>query len=122
MWLFRWREVVSGKTVRKAVQIGTFAKYATKAAALKAVEKQGLRLKYIKELSGFPEGIMMRTIVQKYIAEKMPKRFSTSAAYTSYLNNYIVPRWGDCAVSEVKAWAVEAWLKELPLAAKSKTH
>jgi integrase len=65
---------------------------------------------------------MMRTVVQKYIAEKMPKRFSTSAAYTSYLNNYIVPRWGDCAVSEVKAWAVEAWLKELPLAPKSRTH
>lgn len=52
--------------------------------------------------------------------------FSTKDTYRGYLRKWIVPRWGDCTLEEVKAVLVEEWLATLkiengnPLAAGSK--
>ena len=52
----------------------------------------------------------------------MPERYSTRAAYKSYINNQIRPRWEHVALSAVKPMAVEDWLRGLSLAPKTKSH
>jgi integrase len=42
--------------------------------------------------------------------------------YESWLNNHIIPRWGDCQLVELQARPVELWLQSLSLAPKSRVH
>ena len=54
------------------------------------------------------------------------RAFSTKDTYRGYLRKWIVPRWGECTLDEVKAISVEEWLATLekasgePMAAGSK--
>jgi len=41
------------------------------------------------------------------------KSFSTRAGYESYLNGWILPRWGDHRLDHVKSVAVEGWLDSI---------
>jgi hypothetical protein len=41
------------------------------------------------------------------------KAFSTRVAYESYLNGWIVPRWGDLRIDQIKSVAVEEWLDSI---------
>jgi integrase len=43
--------------------------------------------------------------------------YSTKKAYQGYLRNWIVPRWGDFLLPNIKAVEVELWLKHLERAA-----
>ena len=46
----------------------------------------------------------------------MPERYSTRAAYKSYIKNHIRPRWADTPMSALRPMAVEDLLKGLDLA------
>jgi len=65
---------------------------------------------------------MVRTLVEQYRAEKMPARASTKRGYDAWIDNHIMPRWGNCPLSDVQARPVELWLQSLTLAPKSKLH
>jgi hypothetical protein len=39
--------------------------------------------------------------------------FSTRAGYESYLKGWIVPRWGDLRIDQIKSVAVEEWLDSI---------
>jgi len=52
----------------------------------------------------------------------MPSRQSTARVYRSFLNNHVLPKWGDTRIQDVQPRPVELWLRELPLSPKSKTH
>ena len=52
----------------------------------------------------------------------MPARHSTARVYRSFLNNHVLPKWGDTRIQDVQPRVVELWLRELPLSPKSKTH
>jgi hypothetical protein len=41
------------------------------------------------------------------------KAFSTRAGYESYLKGWIVPRWGDLRIDQIKSVAVEEWLDSI---------
>ena len=43
-------------------------------------------------------------------------------SYQSYLDNYVRPRWGEVPIANIRAMAVEDWLKRLKLAPKSRGH
>jgi integrase len=58
----------------------------------------------------------------QYRAEKMPKRVDTRRTYSAWLDNHILPRWGDCSITDLQAREVEQWLKSLTLSPKSRTH
>jgi integrase len=64
----------------------------------------------------------VRTLVAQYRAEKMPQRISTRRSYELWLENHILPKWGDCVLSDVQARPVELWLESLALSPKSKAH
>jgi integrase len=61
-------------------------------------------------------------VVSQYRSEKMPERASTRRGYETWLVNHIIPRWGECALTDLQARPVELWLQSLTLAPKSKVH
>jgi len=51
----------------------------------------------------------------------MPQRYSTRRSYESWFRNHVVPKWGDCALTELQARPVELWLQSLSLSPRSKS-
>jgi integrase len=111
-WNYLWYE--SGK--RRSKLIGSKQKYPTKAAAWEKVERLQIRAR------SEPTRETMRNVIARYEAERMPARHSTARVYRSFLNNHILPKWGDTPIQAVQPRPVELWLRELPLSPKSKTH
>lgn len=69
------------------------------------------------------EQLLVRNLVEQYRSEKMPKRASTRRGYNSYFSNYVLPRWGEHYLTELRARPVELWLKSITtLERKSKVH
>src|ERR1035441_1529819 len=48
------------------------------------------------------------------------KTYSTKQAYEIYLKRWILPKWRDWRLSQIKPIEVELWLKQLPLARGSR--
>ncbi len=46
----------------------------------------------------------------------------TRQGYNTWLNHYILPKWGPCPITELQARPVDLWLQSLGLAPKSKVH
>jgi integrase len=111
-WNYLWYD---GAT-RRSKLIGTKKEFPTKAAAWKKVD----RLDFGRPRE--PNGNTMRSVVAQYEAERMPSRHSTARVYRSFLNNHILPEWGDTPIHAVQPRPVELWLRDLPLSPKSKTH
>lgn len=125
VWIFRWRETSpNGQSVNRKVVVGTVERYSTRSAAQKAAD--AIRIHVNKES---PQSALQPLTCQQLIAhyvvrelgEHNNKRaYSTKAAYTCYLDNWILPRWGPCRLTEVKAVAAEEWLGSLSLAPGTK--
>ncbi len=111
-WNYLWYD---GPT-RRSKRIGTKQEFPTKAAAWKEVES--LELQQPKP----QDGDTVRSVITRYEAERMPSRQSTARVYRSFLNNHILPKWGETRIQDVQPRPVELWLRELPLSPKSKTH
>jgi integrase len=113
-WNFLWYD---GPT-RRSKRIGTKKEFPTKAAAWKEVDRLGIQA---KPQQG-DKGDTVRSVIVRYEAERMPSRQSTARVYRSFLNNHILPKWGNTEIQAVQPRPVELWLRELPLSPKSKTH
>lgn len=111
-WNYLWYD---GPT-RRSKRIGTKQEFPTKAAAWR--EAHQLQIQTPK-----PQiGDTVRTVAEKYQKERMPTRQSTARTYRSFLNNHLLPKWGDTLIRDVQPRPVELWLHSLNLAPKSKTH
>src|SRR5271154_6061742 len=126
IWVFRWRESgPDGKRIRRKVIVGTMKELSTKAKAEIAVA--ALRLDITKEQPERVKGtITVRELAAHYQStelneESSSKAFSTRECYRGMIEQYIVPRWGDYPLGNVRTIAVESWLGELPLSNGSKT-
>jgi integrase len=95
-------------------KIGEFP---SKEAAEKKAVALGLELRFAT-----PAVPKVEALVNLYRAERMPVRASTVRGYELWLKNYIIPRWGNDEITQVKARPVERWLGTLDLAPKSKVH
>jgi len=63
----------------------------------------------------------VRTLWEHYSREELPlKEMSTQDAYLQYVKNWILPRWGDLLLEEVKTVEVERWLRAAEMADGSK--
>lgn len=114
-WNYLWYE--DGK--RRSKVIGTKQDYLTKGAAWDAAETL---INSIERQQKIDHTLAVKTLVNHYRKEKMPQRADTRRSYEVWLNNYILPKWGDCSLNEVQARPVELWLGTLSLGAKSKAH
>lgn len=122
VWVLRYRESQhDGTQAHRSIIIGTVDEYPTKAKAQKAAE--ALRLTLNSEYKP-TSAATIATLVDRYMLEAMPERYSTTQSYTSYLNGYIKPRWGDhdlVTLGQNPFW-VEKWLQGLPNAPRTKSH
>jgi len=66
--------------------------------------------------------VTIGALIDRYIADELPERHSTRCSYLTVLRKWIRPKWQDYELGQVKAMAVEHWLRSLSLAPKSKTH
>lgn len=126
VWIFRWREVGAdgvGK-YRKAI-VGSVLALATEASALKAA--QALRIdanQQTPRADSRPSTIA--ELIEHYRLKELTdedqgrKAHSTRAAYECYLNVWIVPRWGNHRLPQVKSVAVEEWLGSIERARGTK--
>jgi hypothetical protein len=78
VWVYRWREQnPDGKSSRKSAIVGSVTEYPTHAHALRAAEYMRLAAN-----PDNPNGrlISFGALIERYMAEEMPQRFSTQAA------------------------------------------
>ena len=61
-------------------------------------------------------------LVEHYRVEKMPRRSDTRRSYGVWINNHILPKWGDRSLFDIQPRPVELWLESLPLSPKSRAH
>jgi len=116
VWIFRWYETgADGKNKYRKAIVGTVETLANEASALKAA--QALRIdanQQTPQAEGGPGTVA--ALVAHYRLKELAgdrngrKAFSTRAAYESYLDNWVLPRWGEHKLDQVKPVAVEEWL------------
>ena len=105
---------------RRSKKIGALSQFPTKASAWRAAKP--LRDAVENRVSVTNAIPTVNTLVEQYRAEKMPKRSDTRRSYEVWIRNHILPKWGECALSDVQARPVELWLESLTLATKSRVH
>jgi hypothetical protein len=113
----------SGKQ-RKAI-VSSVESPATEAAALKAAHALRIDANQQTPLGeGGPKPIaelIAHYRLKELAGEKQGRKaFSTRAGYESYLKGWIVPRWGDHRINQLKSVAVEEWLDSIKRAKGTK--
>src|SRR5581483_1763910 len=93
-WHYIWWE--DGR--RRSKRIGTKAEFRSKAAAKKAAVPLMAEMQRHDEVAKLSH-ITVRELVRFYREERMPDQFSTKLGYDSWLNNHILPKWGDYAIT-----------------------
>ena len=61
-------------------------------------------------------------LLDRYIEHELPERHSTRSSHLSNIRRHIRPRWGDQPINRLKPMAMEQWLRDMPLAPKTKVH
>ena len=118
-WEFRYYETLGQSRPRRTATVGTVDEYPTKAAARQAVAALLLKLNSEAPTAGV---VSFAAVVDRYLEEELPERFSTRESYLSVVNTHIRPKWADFPLDKIKPMAVEDWLRNLPLAPKSRAN
>ncbi len=116
VWVFRWRETgTDGESKYRKAIVGTVDALANEASALKAA--QALRMDANQQTPHAESGPdTIAALVAHYRLKELAgerngrKSFSTRAGYESYLDNWVLPRWGELKLEQVKPVVVEEWL------------
>jgi integrase len=116
VWVYRWREVRSdGECKKRKVVVGSKVTFPTKACAMKQVGSLGLDINSDSSVSGASKTVF--DLIEHYrrieLIGTSNKTERTIAVYEQQLRQYIAPKWGGLYIGQVKAVAVEAWLKTL---------
>lgn len=121
VFVYRWRERnPDGDFTKRCEVIGPVSVLKTEANAWRAIEHRKLDVNS-ERLQEHPVTVGM--VLNRYLETELTElRHSSANAYRSYLNHWIKPRWSEFALSKVKPFAVEQWLKELDLAPRTKGH
>jgi integrase len=120
VWVLRYRENLSdGSKKRRGVIVGNVNEFPTESQARKAA------MSWLFSMNAEPAGattVSFGAVIQRYLAEEIPERFSTASRYRCWLRNHVEPKWRDFSIEQIKPLLVEDWLKKLSLAPKSKSH
>lgn len=117
LWYWKYRDPANGKQ-----QIKPLGLCANRMEALKKAGPLVVELNSGVVADRTRPSITFGTLVNRYIREELPARYSTQRGYLNYLNTHIVPKWGGKRISDVRPMGVDAWLKSLALSQKSKAH
>jgi hypothetical protein len=88
--------------------IGTTIEYKTRSAVDRCSKLAYLRMKVNRDQPAEPDE-RFGVVLERYVQEEIPKRFSTKHAYLSYINNRIRPKWGEFLLTPSKTVAEYLW-------------
>ena len=108
VWIFRWRENATEGRVYRKVVVGTIEQLPTKTAAERAVETLRSTINAVNP--AVP--VTLRQLVKHYD--------STQRTFQTSLKTWVLPKWGEHRLSDVRTVEVEGWLHSLPLANATK--
>ena len=121
IWQFRWREeTADGKKIYRRRQIGTIDQIpdietARKAASLlvpdlnaRAAKSKSVSMTIAQLCSHFEQ-------CELSLANTW-RSYSTKTIYKVYLKRWIIPKWSERLLSDIRTIEVEAWLRSLPIA------
>jgi len=122
-WIFRWWErSADGRRIHRSKLIGTVDEMPTMADARRAVES------FRATVNAGAQKTVRMTVREAW--EHFQKNElndpdvgrspSTIQSYHDYFRAHILPKWANVAIDDVKAVAVEQWLRSLDLAPGSK--
>jgi hypothetical protein len=123
-WEYRWYELqADGSRKRCFLIIGSVEQYPNEASAQKAVAALRADINAENPRTSLTP-ISVQTLIEHYREKELgancSKTRKTQVTYEGYFNKWILPRWGSYRVTEVKAVAVEQWLRSLKYANGSK--
>jgi integrase len=126
VWLFRWSEKNGdGRRVYRKRIVGTVEQYANAEAARSSMAKLLARVnsanhKGVKDSMTFAE--LCGHFEQRELGMGNTWRsYATKKCYGVYLRRWILPKWGEYRLEDVRTIQVEMWLRNLALAKSSCT-
>ena len=124
VWVYRWRELQpDGSRVQRKRVVGDVKRYPKLADAKRATENLRTEINAQQTRVG---KITFRELWGHFQAHELsdPEVDRSPTTIEGYRDNarlHIVPRWGDSFLDEIKAPAVEKWLRSLPFAPATKS-
>src|SRR2546430_5393645 len=123
-WEYRWYELqADGSRTRRNLMVGSLEQYPNETAAQKAVAALRADINAENPRTSLTP-ISVHTLIEHYREKELgpdcTKSRKTQVTYAGYFRKWILPRWGSYRVTEVKAVAVEQWLRSLKYADGSK--
>ena len=115
VWVYRWRKA----GIRRKKILGS-VKQLTKTQAQKKAITCTEDSARVSELTNLNVSELVEHYKERELREDSGKAAKPRKAYLYIFANYILPMWGSLSLGQVKAVAVEDWLKTLPLANGSK--
>ncbi len=121
IWQFRWRETTAdGKRIYRRRQIGTIDQIpdietARKMATL-LVPDLNARLERSKSGSITIGQLCNHFEQSELCAANTWRSYSTKNIYKVYLKRWIIPRWSERLLRDIRTIEVESWLRSLPIA------
>lgn len=124
IWQFRWREKTSeGNRVYRRMEIGMVDQFPILEAARKAASLLVPDLNVTNARAG-PTSITIAQLCCHFDQHELCsanawRSYSTKHIYKVYLQRWIIPKWSEYRLSDVRTIEVEAWLRGLPIARSS---
>jgi len=118
-WVLRYYRWENTQRVYASRIVGTALEYPTRSLAERAAES--IRMEANPSDPGYAP-VTVSGLIDRYIVDKLPERYSTRASYLSCLNIHVKPRWGEYALERLSKapFEVEKWFDDLELASKTK--
>jgi len=112
VWVYRWwEEDINGKLLHRKIQVGNVEKYPTESAVHAAADALRLTINNRCEHRNLRR-TTINTLWERYSQKELPlKALSTQDVYIIYAKNWIVPRWGNLPLEQIKTVEVERWLR-----------
>jgi integrase len=124
VWLFRWSEKddVGRRVYRKRV-VGTVKQYADAESARNSMANLLARVNaanHQRDARPMTFGDLCSHFEQRELgATNAWRSYATKKCYGVYLWRWIVPKWGEYQLGDIRTIQVELWLRNLPLAKSS---
>ena len=121
---YRWYEVQpDGSRRRRNLVLGTLEQYPNETAAQRAVAVLRADINAERPRMNLTP-ISVQTLVEHYrekeLGEDSSKTYARCRTYHGYFRKWILPRWGQYKLKDMRSVAVEEWLRSLKLSNGSK--
>jgi integrase len=118
VWQFRWSETgPQGQRVYRKRVVGTVEEYANSEAVRESVKvliaKPSATYRHMKPAAMTVGELCQHFQQRELVQDDNWRSYSTRKNYSFLLKRWIIPRWGNYELSEVRTIEVESWLRSL---------